>query len=263
MLSRDLNNARQAYKLGDVEASIEAHLLSHKLAEKHKSGGNFLKSFVYGGMDGIITTFSIVTGVFGSSLGAKVVVILGVSNVIGDGLAMAFGDYLSSKAEIEFQQAEKARETWEVENNPEGEMMEMEELYIAKGIAEEDAKVLTQILSKNKQVWIDIMMVEELGIIEETEAPWKKGMVTFFSFVICGLFPLLPFLVCIRMNVDMHNIFYVAVGVTAFSLFFIGAIKTRFTDVNFFKSGLETLIIGAVAASSSYAIGYALEPIAH
>jgi len=85
-----------------------------------------LKSFVFGGMDGIITTFSIVSGTIGSDLGSAIVVILGLSNVFADALSMAFGDYLSTKSEQEFQRAERKRETWEVENNPEGEILEME-----------------------------------------------------------------------------------------------------------------------------------------
>jgi hypothetical protein len=52
-----------------------------------------------------------------------------LANLIGDGISMSFGDYLSSKAEVEFFEKEKKRELWEVEHNPDGEIYEMVDLY--------------------------------------------------------------------------------------------------------------------------------------
>ena len=66
------------------------------------SEGKFLKSIVYGGLDGIITTFAVVAGVAGASLSSSIVLILGFANLIADGISMAVGDFLSSKAEREY-----------------------------------------------------------------------------------------------------------------------------------------------------------------
>jgi len=261
LLSRNLEDARSAYELNDTEASRKAHLNAHQKNEKHTAGGNFIKSFVYGGLDGILTTFSIVAGTVGSSLPAAIVVVLGISNVISDGLSMAFGDYLSTKSEIEYQKAERAREEWEVENNPEGEMMEMEEIYISKGMSPEDARIMSQTLAKNKEAWVAVMMVEELGIIEENDDPLKNGLVTFFSFVFFGSFPLIPFLIGLSIEAKVTSLFYSSLIVTLLVLFFLGAIKTKVTGVNLWKSGGETLFIGAIAASAAYIIGWLLEPI--
>jgi len=262
MATRDLERARLAYEMGDTEESRLAHLVAHKHNEKHSAGGDFIKSFTYGGLDGILTTFSIVSGSIGSGLGLAVVVILGLSNVFSDGLAMAFGDYLSTKSEQEYQKSERARETWEVENSPEGEMMEMEELYKAKGMTEDDARQMTKILSRNKEAWVNVMMVEELGIMDENEDPVKNGLVTFFSFVIFGIFPLLPFLIGLAFSdVNPHTLFWYALGVTAIILFALGAIKTKVTGVNPFKSGAETLIIGSIASGVAYLIGWLLKPL--
>ena len=85
--------------------------------------------------------------------------ILGFANLIADGLAMAFGEYLSGKAEREYHQAEREREAWEVENHPEGEKREMVELYIEKGLSEEDSRTILDILAQDKKVMADAMMV--------------------------------------------------------------------------------------------------------
>ena len=62
---------------------------------------NYSKSIVYGGLDGIITTFAVVAGTVGGNLPTLTVVILGFSNLLADGFSMASGDYLSSRDEDE------------------------------------------------------------------------------------------------------------------------------------------------------------------
>jgi len=90
-------------------------------------------------------------------------------------MSMAMGDYLSTKSEIEFQNSERKREEWEVENNPEGEKVEMQELYQQKGMSEEDAKLITNTLAKHKKAWVDVMMAEELGLLSSDENPVKNA----------------------------------------------------------------------------------------
>ena len=108
MITRDLGAAKRAYADGDVEKSRQAHASP---AEQHQTGqGRYVKSVVYGGLDGIVTTFAVVAGVAGASLSAGVVLILGFANLIADGLSMAIGDYLSTKAENEYAAAERQRE---------------------------------------------------------------------------------------------------------------------------------------------------------
>src|SRR3989344_7234904 len=140
-ITRNLDKALEAYHHQDPEASRKAHQ-SGNAPELHQTGhGQYIKSFVYGGLDGIVTTLAVVARVAGANLSASVVLILGVANLIADGISMAFGDYLGSKAENEYMAAERVREIWEVKNYPEGEKREMVELYISKGISEEDAKI--------------------------------------------------------------------------------------------------------------------------
>ena len=128
MLSRNLQQAKDAYNHKDRAGSVEAHQTN--APEQHQSEqGQYLKSLVYGGLDGIITTIAVVAGVAGASLSTGIVLILGFANLIGDGLSMAIGDYLSTKAERDYNRAEREREAWEVRNFPEGEKKELIEIY--------------------------------------------------------------------------------------------------------------------------------------
>jgi len=174
---------------------------------------------------------------------------------------MAAGDYLSTKSEMEFNLAERQREEWEVENNPEGEKLEMEEIYVEKGLAQEDAKQMVDILSRNKKAWVDVMMVEELGIIAGEENPMKNALVTFGSFTIVGFLPLLPFILGYNSG-SIMGLFWVSVFVTLASLFGLGAVKTLVTGGNPYKAGAEIVVIGGIAAAVAFIVGIALAPLA-
>jgi VIT1/CCC1 family predicted Fe2+/Mn2+ transporter len=265
-LTRSLDKAREAYKTKDKSASIAAH--NQKSSEKqfapeeHKTSGQYIKSAIYGGMDGTITTFAVVAGVAGASLNAGVVLILGFANLIADGLSMAIGDYISTKSEREYQAAERERELWEARNYPDGEKKELVEIYMDKGLPEKDAKKIVDTVSKHEKAWIDIMMVEELGIVEAEESPLKNAFVTFFSFLIFGFIPVLAYVLALWIGIFQSSTFIIACILTGITLFTLGALKVKVTGKNWAKSGLEVLIIGGIAATAAYLVGHLLSGLA-
>jgi VIT1/CCC1 family predicted Fe2+/Mn2+ transporter len=263
-LSRDLEQAREAFKRGDPDASRRAH--AGDATERHtQETGQYIKSAVYGGLDGIITTFAVVAGVAGAQLTSGVVLVLGFANLIADGLSMAIGDYLSTKSEQEYHRAERRREEWEVEHYPEGEKREMVELYVAKGISEEDARTIVDVFAHHKKAWVDVMMIEELGIYGSDESPVKNALVTFFSFGLFGFVPLLAFVVgqLLPATLVREHTFATASVLTGITLFALGALKVRITGHNWIKSGLEMLLVGGLAAAAAYAVGHFLGGLAH
>ncbi len=258
MITRNLEKARSAFRHGDMEASKQAHD-GGSAPEEHQTGhGQYLKSFVYGGLDGIVTTFAVVAGVAGANLSASVVLILGVANLIADGISMAFGDYLSTKAENEYAAAERVRETWEVQNYPDGEKREMIELYMEKGIAPDDAKIAVEALSKIEKPWVDIMMVEELGLVENSESPLKNALVTFGSFVFFGSVPVLIYVVARFIPFFAARTFALACILTGITLFILGTLKIYFTRQPWYRAGMEMLLLGGFAATAAYVVGVML-----
>jgi VIT1/CCC1 family predicted Fe2+/Mn2+ transporter len=175
---------------------------------------------------------------------------------------MAIGDYLSTKSEREYHKAERERESWEVKNYPEGEKQELIEIYKDKGLPEKDAKEIVNVFSKHEKAWVDVMMVEELGIVESDESPLKNALVTFFSFLIFGFIPILAYVASLSFGLFASSTFLVACVLTGITLFALGALKTRVTGKNWTYSGFEMLIIGGLAASAAYGIGYALSGLA-
>jgi VIT1/CCC1 family predicted Fe2+/Mn2+ transporter len=262
MPTRDLPRAKAAYKDRDVARSRAAHDVH--VPERHtQEHGRYIKSVVYGGLDGIVTTFAVVAGVKGADLSAGIVLILGFANLIADGLSMAIGDYLSTKAENEYNRAEREREIWEVENYAEGEKRELVELYVEKGIAEADAQTIVDIIARHKHAWIDIMMVEELGIVESDESPVQHAIATFMSFAVFGFVPLLAFVLAFFVEPLGVVTFPAACVLTGLTLFVLGAMKVLITGRKWLLSGFEMLLVGGLTAFAAYGIGWLLSGLAH
>lgn len=256
MLTRNLDKAREAFLKNDAETSRRAHESAgeHHLQEQ----GQYVKSVVYGGLDGLITTFAVVAGVEGASLSSGVVLILGFANLLADGLSMAIGDFLSTRSEQEYSKAERQREAWEVEHYPEGEKRELAEIYKAKGMTIEEANAIVDIMARHGKAWVDIMMIEELGILDSKENPLKSATATFLAFTVVGLVPLLLPLASLGWPSLKAGSFGLSCLLTAVTLFTLGAMKSRLTLRTWWKSGLEMLLVGGVAAAAAYGVGVAL-----
>ncbi len=247
----------------ELETKITKAKASHdnKTAHEkyHKTGsGTYLKDIVYGGNDGIITTFAVVAGVAGAGMDTKVVIILGVANLIADGFAMATGNYLGTKSELEFQKKEREMEEWEIEHVPEYEKEEIRHIYKEKGFKGDDLEQVVRVITSNKKIWADEMMHYELGMIPcdvSKESPIKNAIATFVAFGIAGSLPLLPYIF------GVTNSFVIAIIMTVIALFIVGSLRTLLTRKNWFLAGLEMLGVGAIAALVAYYIGDLLEKL--
>ncbi|EGD79411.1 vacuolar iron family transporter [Salpingoeca rosetta] len=256
--------ARRAYRKHDPELSRLAHELDTN-PELHKADeGQYIKAAVFGGLDGIITTFATVASVTGANLSIGVVIIMGFANLIGDGLSMGVGEYLSAQSELQYAVSERNREEWEFDNNPSGEVREMLELYRKRGFSTQDAMQAISVMVQHPDFFIDHMMVEELGLMppDTSVSPARKGLVMFTAFVVFGLIPLLSYLVLSSISFGGHKnsvLFGIACALTALALFTLGAVKSRYIGQRWYVSGLTMLANGSVAATAAFLVGYGLD----
>ncbi|CAI5746801.1 unnamed protein product [Peronospora destructor] len=267
--SQVMVDVKNAFGHGDAEKSRLLHQLKTEMGghthaqENHMIGGEHIKSAVYGGLDGIITTFATVTSVAGSGLPHSVILIIGLAHLVADGLSMGLGDMLSSQAEADLATHERCREVWEFENFPEGEIEEMVELYEKKGVSTEDAMLVVHTLAKYKEAFIDIMMVEELNIMPVEDDDWALtgGIITFLSFMLCGVIPLLSYLVNLfpGINMSSHVTLYLSCFLTVVTLFLLGAVKGKFVGQKMWRAGGSMAINGTIAAACGWVIGYLLQ----
>lgn len=214
----------------------------------------YLGEFVYGGIDGCVTTFAVVAGSVGAGLSSTVIIILGFANLLADGFAMSVGAYLSSKSERDNYQKHKQIEYWEVDNLPEKEREEVREIYEAKGFKGEMLEKVVDVITADRDRWVDVMMKEELEMAEESRSPIIIGTVTYISFILVGLIPLLIYVWDYVGSVS-GDLFVWSSVLTGIGFMIIGILKTSVTQTKVWRGVLETLVLGAIAALVSYFVG--------
>jgi VIT1/CCC1 family predicted Fe2+/Mn2+ transporter len=220
----------------------------------------YLGEFVYGGIDGSVTTFAVVAGSVGAGLDSAIIIILGFANLIADGFSMSVGAFLAAKSEHENYVKHKNVEYWEIKNLREKEIQEIREIYEAKGFKGELLEqVVAQIISDD-DVWVDTMMKEELEMSKDDKTPFNVGLFTFISFLLVGLIPLITYLWDFISPIDAP-IFTITCVLTGLAFVLVGFLKSIVTGSSKIQSSLETLSLGAIAAVLAYFVGDFLEQI--
>ncbi|MFZ2101507.1 MAG: VIT1/CCC1 transporter family protein [Oricola sp.] len=214
---------------------------------------NYLRDFVYGGIDGAVTTFAIVAGVVGASLSAHIVIILGLANLLADGLSMAASNYSGTKTEVDELERLRAMEYRHISVDPDGEREEIRQIMALKGLDGDTLDHAVEAITSDRERWVTTMLYEEHGLTETIRDPMRSAIATFIAFLICGSVPLLPYLL-----LPYDRAMPVALTMTSAVFFAIGSLKSRWALASWWKSGLETLFIGLAAALAAFAIGYLL-----
>lgn len=239
-----------------VKADDHLHRSKGFLAKHHK----FLSEFVYGGIDGSITTFAVVAGAVGAGLDNAIIIILGFANLFADGFSMSIGAYMSAKSQREHYNKQKAIEYWEVDNLPETEEQEIRDIYKEKGFKEPLLSEVVNVIINDRDRWVEVMMKDELGLVKEQKSPFEIGLFTFISFLAIGLIPLLVFVIDFYFA-EIKNQFFWSSFMTGTGFMIIGFFKSKVTNTPIFKGIFETLILGGFAAVVAYFVGDILERI--
>ena len=237
--------------------------LEQHLREEHHQGPltQYLKEIIYGGNDGIVTTFAVVAGFSGASLWGEALVgvsfltvlLFGLANLFADGLSMGLGNYLAVKADGDVYNAAEDKERIEIKTKTDAEAHETIEILRLKGFTTEQAKKMTEIIQTNENYWVDWMMKNELGMEDPRGTnPLLTGSATFISFLIFGVIPLLPYMI---LDTDAETAFYASIGATLFALIALGMIKGKVLGQKMIRSIIEVVLIGGVAAVVAFAVG--------
>jgi vacuolar iron transporter family protein len=235
--------------------------LQKHLKEAHNASPlqSYLKQIVYGGNDGIVTTFAVVSGFAGAKTGANpvdismlTVLIFGFANLFADGLSMGLGEFLSLRSEKDVYKKEEAREMHEIRTNQPYEKEETRLILQQKGFSEKDAKTLTDIYATNEAYWLSFMMNHELELPNPTtENPFLTGLATIIAFLTFGLIPLLPYLF---FNGSPQTFTY-SLFATGAALLLLGLLRWKVTGEHIVRSVGEIVLIGSLAAGVAYTVG--------
>jgi len=230
-----------------MEHEHTAEAIRARLAEGPRL--SYLRDWIYGGIDGSVTTFAVVTGVVGAKLAPTIIVILGIANLLGDGFSMAASNYLGTRTERQEIDALHEQETRHINAHPEGEREEVRQIFAAKGFTGDDLERAVAVVTSDVQRWIHFMLSEEYGLPQQIRSASTAALSTFSAFVVCGLVPLLPFLL------PVPHPFAISIAMTLAVFFAVGSARSRWLAMSWWRAGVETLIVGSIAALLAWSAG--------
>ena len=215
---------------------------------------NYLSDFIYGAIDGTVTTFAVVSGVAGAGLSSGIVIVLGLANLVGDGFSMAASNFLGTRADRQLREQARNEESRQIDEYPEGEREEIREIYARKGFRGDDLDRAVEIICSDRERWLETMLSDELGLHQSSRSPTRAALATFFAFLAVGFIPLLPFSLKL-LSVPLEAPFFWSCLFTAVAFFSVGAAKSRFVQQHWLLAGCETLALGGSAAILAYLVG--------
>lgn len=210
---------------------------------------NYLRDWIYGGIDGAVTTLAVVTGVAGAQLSSWIILALGFANLFADGFSMAASNYLGTRSEHDDWRRLQDIENRHIELAPEGEREEIRQIFARKGFEGEELGHIVDLITADRERWVQTMLTDEYGLPRAVRSPWIAALCTFTAFLVCGLVPLLPYLFLSEHSLKLSAI------MTGVVFFAIGSIKSKWSTSSWLHSGFTTLAVGGVAASLAYLTG--------
>jgi VIT1/CCC1 family predicted Fe2+/Mn2+ transporter len=211
--------------------------------------GGWLRAATFGAMDGLVTNIALIAGVGGGGAGHRTIVLTGVAGLVAGAISMALGEYTSVQTQNEQVHAELQKELHELRVNPDGEADELVEVWTARGLPVALARQVADVLKTNPEQALRVHAQEELGVVpDELPSPWTAAVSSFVCFAVGAAIPLLPYLLG-------FDSLLAALLLGGAGLFAAGAVIGRFTARPWWLGGTRQLLLGALAALATYAIG--------
>lgn len=212
---------------------------------------------VLGAIDGIVTTFAVVAGAVGAGFSQTVIIVLGFANLLADGFSMAVSNYQATRSEQQQRDRALHHEYEHIERVPEGEREEVRQIYRLKGFEGRALEHIVETITSDKDLWAQTMVTEELGYAGSGPRPIAASTATFAAFAVAGLVPLLPFLV----PVAGHTAVTASIALAGASFLAVGILKAPYVAQPRWRSGLETFLMGGIAAVLAWGVGALLRQV--
>ena len=219
---------------------------------------DYLGEFVYGGLDGCVTTFAVVSGAVGAGMSTNVIIILGFANLLADGFAMSIGAFLSTRSRKDNFNKRLEEKIALLGTHGQDAKEELRRVYEAKGVTAPILDKLIDVLTKDKKQWAGELLGEDDNLVVDDRSAIYIALATYCSFMLIGLIPLLIYVLDLFITVG-DNLFLYASLLTVVGFIIIGWLKTHITQTSLFRGMTETLLLGVIAAIVSYVVGDLLE----
>jgi len=223
--------------------------------EEHFTASAAVRDVVIGMADGLTVPFALAAGLSGAVNSTGVIITAGLAEIAAGSIAMGLGGFLAARSDAEHYESERVREHNEIRDLPEVEAAEVASIFQSYGLTEEESATVTEKLSQRPDAWVDFMMRFELGIEKpDPKRALTSGLTIAGAYIGGGLIPLAPYM---AIPVAKTALWF-SVLVTLAALATFGYIKGRFTGTKPLRSGLQTMLIGGLAATAAFLIAKAI-----
>jgi vacuolar iron transporter family protein len=225
-----------------------------RLEGRHRGlgSGNALRAAVLGANDGLVSNLSLVMGVAGAQMAPHAILVTGLAGLLAGSCSMALGEWVSVSSARDSAKRQIDTEAEELKQVPDEEEAELALIYQSKGLPEHVAGALAKELISNKQVALDTLVREELGIDPDSlgGSAWAAGSTSFLLFAAGAIFPVAPYFVFAGWPALAASL-----AASSLALFLIGAGTTLFTGRGLWFSGMRQVVVGLAAAAVTFVIG--------
>ena len=219
--------------------------------ESHFTASAAVRDIVIGMADGLTVPFALAAGLTGAVASTAIVVTAGFAEIAAGSIAMGLGGYLAAKTDSEHYASERQREIRETVELADVETEEVAKVFRGYGMSDAQMAPVVAAITSDQNRWVDFMMRFELGLEEPDPARAGRSAATIaFSYIVGGLVPLAPYI----LMKQVHSALWVSVAVTLLALLVFGSIKGYYTGVKPWRSGLQTVIVGGLAAAAAFFI---------
>jgi VIT1/CCC1 family predicted Fe2+/Mn2+ transporter len=219
--------------------------------ERHFRSATAVRDVVIGLSDGLTVPFALAAGLSGALSSTRLVVTAGIAEIVAGSISMGLGGYLAARTERDHYLAELHREERETETVPEREAEEVAQVLKGYGLDAREAAPVVRAIRADRPRWVGFMMRFELGLEEpDPSRMWKSALTIAVSYALGGLIPLLPYMLAKKVQTGL----WFSVAVTLAALFVFGYAKSRITGLRPWRGGLQTILIGGLAAGAAFGI---------
>ncbi|WP_240008268.1 VIT1/CCC1 transporter family protein [Pseudaquidulcibacter saccharophilus] len=209
----------------------------------------WLRAAVLGANDGIISTASLIAGIAATNATKPAIFFTGIAALVAGALSMAAGEYVSVSSQLDTENADLEREKYELENFPDAEKKELQDIYIKRGLSPELALSVAEELMKNNA--LEAHSRDELGISEHLSAkPVQAAIASALTFAAGAVLPILVILLSPR----EYSVWAVSLSSIIF-LALLGVVGARAGGANIMKSVIRVTFWGALALIVTASIG--------
>jgi VIT1/CCC1 family predicted Fe2+/Mn2+ transporter len=219
--------------------------------ERHFTAGETVRDVVIGMSDGLTVPFALAAGLSGAVDSTAIIITAGLAEIAAGAIAMGLGGYLAARSDAEHYASERAREQREVGETPAAETAEVAAVFRAYGLTVAEIAPILRAFRARPTAWVDFMMRFELGLEQPDPRRALISAVTIGgAYVAGGLIPLSPYMLLHPAQTAL----VVSVTVTLCALFVFGSVKGHFTGAPPWRSGLQTMGVGGLAAAAAFMI---------